>query len=139
MKNVFFLSFCFCFCVFLVSYITSNLSPAKRIINRFIYDIWVYCYISASFLHFSATFPSKGVVKTDMWILLIINESNICLSRNQSFLFGLYFKIDELPYCFHSFSKKNWSCRGHNIILEYFKIVLLIARWLYSSNADQFW
>jgi len=64
------------FCVFLVSYITSNFSPVRRIINRFIYTIFEFI---ATFLRelssLSATFPSKEVVKTDTWILLI-NESH---------------------------------------------------------------
>lgn len=49
-----------------------------------------------------------------------------CLEVSRFFL-AYISKLMSLPYCFHSFSKKCWNHRDH-IILEYFKIVLLIAK-----------
>lgn len=80
-----------------------------------------------SFLHFRRL-PSKGVKKKLEIPLINESYSSVCLSRSQSFLFTAYIlKLMSLPYCFHSFSMKNWNCRGHIVALGILK--LLIADW----------
>lgn len=98
------------FCAFLVSYITSDFSPVKRITNRFMCDIWVYCYISASFLHFRRLFHERKKKNR-----LILNGVPLeFLSVSKSFVhFRLYIsKLGGLPYCFRSFGRNftlRWS------------------------------
>lgn len=145
--NIYIYFFVFVFSAFLVSYIASNVSPVWRIINRFIHTIFKFI---ATFPRAFFTFGDFSIKRSsenryvDTADKRVPTRTFACLEVSR-FLSAYYFEIDELPYCFHSFSKRNWSRRGHGIIREYFMSVLLVATCDYDDNrhwvinAVQFW